>query len=67
MGKTYFINLVNKDGFAWCLLYNNDIAYVKGTFDIIAIPPEYEKAELCVTDEDIDTCLSYDILETKEA
>ena len=67
MNKTYFINLVKNDGSDWCLLYNNDIAYVKGTFDVIAIPPEYEKAEFCVTSEDIDTMLDYDIIETKNA
>lgn len=65
MGKrNYFIAFVrNEDNFDWCVFETTDYEYAHRIFEGVAIPPEYDKKELRVTDEPIDTYLSYEVLE----
>lgn len=64
---TFFITLTKRDGYTWALMYSKDRDYIERVFDDIAVPDEYETAELCSTTEDIDTYLTCDTIRTKKA
>ncbi len=66
MNKTmnYYIALVKKDGFDWSVLDSTDKDFIKAAYDGICVPLEYDYKELRVTSEDLDTHLTYDVLET---
>lgn len=57
----YFISLIDNDGMDWCILESPDYGYIAKVFDDMAAPPNYDM-ELRGTNEDIDTCLTWDVL-----
>ena len=61
----YFIVFVrDNDDFEWCVFETTGEEYAVRIFDGLVIPPEYDRKELRVTKEPIDTHLSYEVIKS---
>lgn len=63
---TYYIALVASDGYSDVLIYTHDKSYLYKVFDDIAVPYNWDHAELRSTIEDLDTHVTYTVLKSKE-
>lgn len=61
----YYIALINQYGEDWGLMFSTDYDFIKRAFEALA-PPAGCIAELRETEEDIDTHLHYEVLDTIE-
>lgn len=62
--KYYFISFIDENEIDWCILTSSDYDYIYRIFQDICFPSEYI-IELRGTDEDIETCLDWEVLATK--
>ena len=57
----YFIVFLRQDKFEWCVLETEDEDYAYQVFEDMSAPPDWNM-ELRATEEDVDTCLNYEVL-----
>lgn len=57
----YYIAFITEDGFDWCVLESTDYDYIYRVFEDLSAPPGFNM-ELRVTEEDVDTHVTYEVL-----
>lgn len=57
----YFICLINRDGFEWCILQTEDEEYAYRVFEDLSAPPDWN-TELRATEESVETYRTYEVL-----